>query len=111
MERVHVDILGPFVPSLRGNQYVLVLVDQFTKWIECYPLPVQNAETIARAVVDGFISREGGNKLLNKRLLWVMLRERLWESRKLPLLKSELAATAVFYCRLITYALTLVPQS
>ena len=59
MERVHLDILVPFVSSLRGNQYVLVLVDQFTKWVECYPLPVQNAETIARAVVDGFISREG----------------------------------------------------
>ena len=51
MERVHLDILGPFVPSLRGNQYVLVLVDQFTKWVECYPLPVQNAVTIERAVV------------------------------------------------------------
>ena len=31
MERVHLDILGPFFPSDSSNQYVLVLVDQFTK--------------------------------------------------------------------------------
>ena len=30
MERVHIDILGPFTPSDKGNQYVLMLVDQFT---------------------------------------------------------------------------------
>ena len=59
MERVHVDILGPFTPSSQGNQYVLMLVDQFTKWLECYPLPNQTAESVAKCVVDGFISRFG----------------------------------------------------
>ena len=59
MERVHVDILGPFTPSSQGNQYVLMLVDQFTKWLECYPLPDQTAESVAKCVVDGFISRFG----------------------------------------------------
>ena len=43
MERVHVDILGPFTPSSQDNQYVLMLVDQFIKWLECYPLPDQTA--------------------------------------------------------------------
>ena len=57
MERVHVDILGPFTPSSQCNQYVLMLVDQFTTWLECYPLPDQMAESVAKCVVDGFISR------------------------------------------------------
>ena len=34
-------------------------MDQFTKWLECYPLPDQNAETIAKAMVEGFIARFG----------------------------------------------------
>ena len=59
LERVHIDILGPFTPSSKGNQYVLMIVDQFTKWLECFPLPHQTAEEIAKCVVDGFISRFG----------------------------------------------------
>ena len=59
LEHVHVDILGPFAPSTKGNQCVLMIVDQFTKWLECFPLPHQNAEETARCMVDGFISRLG----------------------------------------------------
>ena len=59
MERVHIDILGPFNKSKSGNVYILMLIDQFTKWLECFPLPDQTAETIAKKVVDGFISRFG----------------------------------------------------
>ena len=59
LERVHIDILGPFTPSKKGNQYVLVIVDQFTKWLECFPLPRQGAEEVAKCIVDGFISRFG----------------------------------------------------
>ena len=58
-DRVHVDILGPFTLSHQGNQYVLMVVDQFTKWLECFPLPQQSAEVVARTIVDGFIARLG----------------------------------------------------
>ena len=59
MDMVHIDILGPFPVSDNGNRYILMLVDQFTKWLEAYPLPDQTAVTVARAVVDNFISRFG----------------------------------------------------
>ena len=59
IERIHLDILGPFTPSSSGNQYVLMLVDQFTKWIEAYPLRDQRTETMATVVIDNFISRFG----------------------------------------------------
>ena len=59
MERVHIDILGPFPESEQGNKYVLVVVDQFTKWVEAYALPDQGAETTARALVFEFIVRYG----------------------------------------------------
>jgi hypothetical protein len=34
MERVHLDILGPFNTSEDGNRYALMMIDQFTKWVE-----------------------------------------------------------------------------
>ena len=50
MERVHLDILGPFPKSNSGNVYILMLVDQ---------LPDNNAETIAKTMVEWFIARFG----------------------------------------------------
>ena len=59
MERVHLDILGPFTKSNKGNTLILLIVDQFTKWVECYPLPDQSAELVAKTMVDEFFSRFG----------------------------------------------------
>ena len=55
MERVHIDILGPFTPSRSENIYVLVMVDQFTKWVELAALPAKNAELTANAFLDHFV--------------------------------------------------------
>ena len=55
MERVHLDILGPINPrSKSGSAYILVMVDQFTKWVELAPLPAQNAELTAGAFLKHF---------------------------------------------------------
>ena len=59
MEKLHMDILGPLHESSSANKYVLVLVDQFTKWMEMFPLPNQNTITVAKTLLDGFISRLG----------------------------------------------------
>ena len=53
MERIGVDVLGPFPRSERGNRYVLTVMDYFTKWPEAYSLPDQEAETIVDALVEG----------------------------------------------------------
>lgn len=59
MERVHLDFLGPLPKTPNGNEYVLMMVDQFTKWVECIPLPSQTAEVTAHAAVMEFFSRFG----------------------------------------------------
>ena len=41
LDRVHIDILRPLPPSKDGNVYILMLVNQFTKWLECWALPNQ----------------------------------------------------------------------
>ena len=59
LEKVHIDFVGPLPVSAKGNQHILVIVDQFTKWLEIVPLPSQRAEVTARAVVDHFFARFG----------------------------------------------------
>ncbi|XP_041457543.1 stress response protein NST1-like [Lytechinus variegatus] len=59
------DILGPLPETDSGNKYVLVVGDYFTKWIESYPLPDQEAETVARVLVEEFICRYGIPKELH----------------------------------------------
>ena len=59
IERVAVDILGPLPVTERGNRYILVLCDCFTKWTEAYAIPDQESLTIAKIIVDEFICRFG----------------------------------------------------
>lgn len=42
-----------------NNRYILMRVDQFSKWIECIPLPSQTAELTTKAAVEHFFGRFG----------------------------------------------------
>ena len=59
LEKVHIDFLGPLPVTSSGNSHILVVVDNFTKWVECFPLPDQEAETTAWACMNGFFIRFG----------------------------------------------------
>jgi len=59
MQKVSLDIAGPFPISKQGNKYILVVNDCYTRWVECYPLPSQDAQTVAHAFVHNFVSRFG----------------------------------------------------
>ena len=53
------DILGPLPLTPRGNRYVLVVTDYFTKWTESYAIPSQEAATVAEKLVSDFMCRFG----------------------------------------------------
>ncbi|GBM79542.1 Retrovirus-related Pol polyprotein from transposon 412 [Araneus ventricosus] len=59
------DILGPLPVTTKGNRYVLVLMDYFTKWPEAIPIPDQEASTVAEELVRAWISRYGVPKILH----------------------------------------------
>ena len=59
MELWAMDILGPLPMTARGNQYILVMSDHFTKWVEAVPMTNQRAETVAKAFVDEVVTRHG----------------------------------------------------
>ena len=59
MERLAMDILGPLPLTPRGNKFVLVVTDYFTKWTESYAIPNQEATTVAEKLVSEFVCRFG----------------------------------------------------
>ena len=64
-QRVAMDILGPLPLTDRGNKYILVLGDYFTKWVESFPIPNMEAKTIANMFVGHFVSRFGAPDVLH----------------------------------------------
>ena len=65
MERVALDVLGPLPESEQGNRYILVIADYFTKWTESYPMPNQEATTVAKLLVEEFVVRFGAPRQLH----------------------------------------------
>ena len=59
MERMAVDVVGPLPQTDRGNKYIVVIGDYFSKWIEAFALPDQKAETITRVLVEEVVCRFG----------------------------------------------------
>ena len=50
-------LLNPFLLTEAGNEYIFVMVDSFTKWVECVPLSSKTAELTARAAINAFFVR------------------------------------------------------
>lgn len=59
LERIATDIMGPLPETERGNKYILVVADYFTKWTEAYPLKNMEAQTITEVLVEQFLTKLG----------------------------------------------------
>ena len=58
-DRVAMDLLDMSVTTARGNRYVLVIVDCFTRWTEAFPLPDKTAHSVADAFFNNVVCRFG----------------------------------------------------
>ena len=56
---VATDYLGPLPLTDRGNRYILLLTDHFTKYVEILPIPDMTAEVCASKILNEFISQWG----------------------------------------------------
>ena len=57
-EHIALDLLKLPITE-RGNQYLLVIEDFFSKWVEAFPLQRTTAPSVAHCVLNGWISRFG----------------------------------------------------
>ena len=53
------DLLDMSVTTSRGNRYVFVIVDCFTRWTEAFPLPDKTAQSVADALFNQVFCRFG----------------------------------------------------
>ena len=51
------DIMGPFPKNQHGNCYILVAEDYFTKWLEVWAIPNQEAKTVAQKLLEEMFLR------------------------------------------------------
>ncbi len=58
-ERVSVDLIGPLHRTERGNEYIVVMQDHFTKWIEGIAVPTKEAMIVADVLVHEWIYKHG----------------------------------------------------
>lgn len=56
-EHIHIDLI--YMPPSEGYRYCLTCVDRYTRWPEVFPLKDQEADTVARALYNGWICRFG----------------------------------------------------
>jgi transposase InsO family protein len=63
-ERWGIDIVGPLPVTERGNRYIVVAMDYFTRWPEAKPLKSANAETVATFIYEEIICRYGAPKVI-----------------------------------------------
>ena len=59
MERIAIDILGELPETAKGNKYIVVIGDYFTKWTEALPIPNMEACTVAKVLVENVLCRFG----------------------------------------------------
>ena len=58
-QRIHADLTGILPKTKRGYQYILVVKDSLTGWVELIPLFTKEATEVAQAMVDGVFCRHG----------------------------------------------------
>ncbi|OWZ16123.1 Gag-pol fusion protein [Phytophthora megakarya] len=59
LSRVVGDAIGPLVTAPRGNKYILVFADYFTRWVETFPVKKLDIITFVNLMVDEVVSRHG----------------------------------------------------
>ena len=59
MDRIACDLMGPVLTSEKGNSYVLVVCDYFSKYTEAYAIADMTAQTVADKIATEWVCRYG----------------------------------------------------
>ena len=58
-----IDFMGPF-PSSAGNEYILVVVDYMSKWVEVVATPRNDAKAVVKFIKKNIFARFGVLRIL-----------------------------------------------
>eukprot|EP00731_Ephydatia_muelleri_P024409 Em0016g680a len=58
-QKITWDIMGPLPVIRKGNKYILVVTDVFSKWVKAFPLQVTDGLTLTSILMDEVICRYG----------------------------------------------------
>ncbi|CAB0029469.1 unnamed protein product, partial [Trichogramma brassicae] len=61
--------MGPFPRSAQGNEYIIIFMDLFTRWIEAIPVRKANARTIRKHLLERVFLRFGAPECVGARVL------------------------------------------
>ena len=76
MDVLNIDTIGPLEKDEHGNEYILAIIDCFSRWIELYAIPDTKGLTAARCLLQhvgrfgcpSFIRHDGGPQFVNEML-------------------------------------------
>jgi hypothetical protein len=54
-----IDTLGPLPPDEKGNKYLIVVIDVFSRWVELVPSITTDAASAADAIIQSVFARHG----------------------------------------------------
>jgi hypothetical protein len=58
-DQISVDVIGPLPTSVGNVKYILIVIDNFTKFVKLYPMRRANAETILRKLFENHFPNFG----------------------------------------------------
>lgn len=58
-EIIQCDVVGPLPTSEKGNRFILVITDVFSKWVEAFPLTTVTSQVYVDIIIKDIISRYG----------------------------------------------------
>uniref|UniRef100_A0A914Z7A9 RNA-directed DNA polymerase n=1 Tax=Panagrolaimus superbus TaxID=310955 RepID=A0A914Z7A9_9BILA len=58
-DRIHTDICGPLPKAMDKEQYILVTIDAFSKWLIASPMKNQTAQTVSTTFINDVITKHG----------------------------------------------------
>ena len=64
IEVLHLDHIGPLTKDAHGNEYILVIIDAFSRWVELFPTKSTTAAETASMILN-HISRFGSPEVIH----------------------------------------------
>ena len=64
MAHIAMDLMGPYLPTTQGNEYILSCMDLLTHFLFLVPIPDKQADTVVTAYTDHVFAEAGGSETI-----------------------------------------------